>query len=197
MVQTLQQIMTGKAYDKAVRAHLLLKRSLMHLLLEMVVPVLADGSVVGMTSDITHMHQLSSSDTEHLCCICEAMQTGKVDAEKSDLLTNDTVTTLFYVIDEVKQELCAKSRKAALWIQYLYCIQLLKNFITAERTGDWHLHLCTTTEMLSLFAAAGHQNYAKSARLYVQLMSNLPTSHPWLYEQFLTHGFHTVRRSDR
>ena len=95
MVQTLQQIMTGKAYDKAVRAHLLLKRSLMHLLLEMVVPVLADGSVVGMTSDITHMHQLSSSDTEHLRCICEAMQTGKVDAEKSDLLTNDTVTTLF------------------------------------------------------------------------------------------------------
>ena len=51
--------------------------------------------------------------------------------------------------------------------------------------------------MLNLFAAAGHQNYAKSARLYVQLMNNLPMSHTWLYKQFLTYGFHTVRLSDK
>jgi len=31
----------------------------------------------------------------------------------------------------------------------------------------------------------------------VQLMNQLPLSHPWLYEQFVTHGFHTVRRNNR
>ena len=28
-------------------------------------------------------------------------------------------------------------------------------------------------------------------------MNELPERYPWLYEQFVTHGFHTVRRSDR
>ena len=32
-----------------------------------------------------------------------------------------------------------------------------------------------------MFAAAGHQNYAKSTRLYVQLMNQLPVQHPRLY----------------
>ncbi len=51
-----------------------------------------------------------------------------------------------------------------------------------------------------LFAATGHFkfNYAKkSARMYLQLMLELPAGHPWLYEQFTEHGYHTVRRSDR
>ena len=61
------------------------------------------------------------------------------------------------------------------------------------RTGYWHLHLATIASMLSLFAAAGHYNYAKSARLCLQIMNRLETSHPWLYDQFLLHG-HTVRQ---
>lgn len=51
--------------------------------------------------------------------------------------------------------------------------------------------------MLNLFAATGHINYAKSARLYLQLMRDLPTGHPWLYDCFIEQGFHTVRRSSR
>ena len=47
-----------------------------------------------------------------------------------------------------------------------------------------------------MFAASGHNNYAKSARLYLQLMSDLPNTHEWLYDQ-LTSGFHAVRRTDR
>ena len=37
--------------------------------------------------------------------------------------------------------------------------------------GDFTLHLsCITNRMLHVFAAAGHHNYAKVARLYVQMM---------------------------
>lgn len=50
--------------------------------------------------------------------------------------------------------------------------------------------------MINLFAATGHNNYAKSSRLYLQLMYELPSSHPWLYQQFLN-GHHAVRRSER
>ena len=50
--------------------------------------------------------------------------------------------------------------------------------------------------MLSLFAASGHPNYAKSARLYAQQMMSLSKKHPWLHEQF-ENGKHAVRRSQR
>ena len=50
--------------------------------------------------------------------------------------------------------------------------------------------------MLNLFAASGHLNYAKIARLYVQQRMSLSEKHPWLHEQF-ENGKHEVRRSQR
>ena len=41
----------------------------------------------------------------------------------------------------LKDELSSVSRTAKLWIQYLYCIKVLKLFIRAERTGNWSFHL--------------------------------------------------------
>ena len=46
-------------------------------------------------------------------------------------------------------------------------------FITAERTGNWQLHLHCVEEMIPHFHAAGHLQYARSARLYLQQMNNL------------------------
>lgn len=51
--------------------------------------------------------------------------------------------------------------------------------------------------MLNIFAACGHNSYFKSCRLYLQLMVDLPQSHPWLYKMYTEHGFHSVRRTDR
>jgi len=86
-----------------------------------------------------------------------------------------------------------KSRTAKLWLHYIEYVDTLKLFIQAERTGNWNLHLIAIEQMLNLFAATGHLNYA----LYLQLMRELPTDHPWLYHCFAEQGFHTVRRSNR
>ena len=51
--------------------------------------------------------------------------------------------------------------------------------------------------MLNIFAAAGHYNYAKSARTYLQMMVDLEHDYPWLYHQFSVKGFHCVRRTDK
>ena len=42
----------------------------------------------------------------------------------------------------------------------------------------------------------GHMLYAKSAYVYLQMMLNLPESHPDVHQQF-EKGYHVVRRSDR
>jgi len=76
-------------------------------------------------------------------------------------------------------------------------VDVLKSFIRAERMGDWARHLSSVSHMLTLFAATGHSNYAKSARLYLQCMMKLSDEHPWLNTKFMHEGFHSVRRSSR
>ena len=89
------------------------------------------------------------------------------------------------IFQDYKTSLALTSRTAKLWIQYLGYIQILKDFIKAERTGNWNLHLISVCNMLNLFAATGHNNYAKSGRLYLQVMLELPLTHPWLYDKFV------------
>ena len=84
-----------------------------------------------------------------------------------------------------------------LWLTYMDYIDTLKFFIRAKRVGNWNMHIIAVGCMLKLFAATGHFNYAKSARMYLQLMLEIPAGLPWLYEQFTEQGYHTVRRSDR
>ena len=83
-----------------------------------------------------------------------------------------------------KVVLASQSRTAKLWIQYLTYVDILRCTIRAERTSDWNLHLVAVSKMLNLFAASGHDHYAKCARLYLQMMMELPQTHPWLYEKF-------------
>ena len=76
-------------------------------------------------------------------------------------------------------------------------INIVKQYIRAEHTGDWNLHLASIKKMLNLFAATGHVHYAKSARFYLQQMCSLDKTHPEVYHVFVEKGFHTVRQSDR
>lgn len=55
-------------------------------------------------------------------------------------------------------------------------------------TGNFILHL----SVKCYFASAGHNLYAKSAYLYLQLMLELQTTSPDIYEKFIT-GFHVIR----
>ena len=68
------------------------------------------------------------------------------------------------------------------------------DFIRAERTNNWNLHLTSTNAMLNMFAATGHNNYAKSCRLYLQSIAELQKNQPEFYDKFLK-GNYTIRRT--
>ena len=114
----------------------------------------------------------------------------------SDAVESPDLLTLHNVITSYEEMLAGKSRTAKLWLQYIEYVEILKLFIHGERTGNWNMHLVAVGKMLNLFAATGHINYAKSSRLYLQQMLELPIDHPWLNDCFLQ-GYHTVRRSNR
>lgn len=71
----------------------------------------------------------------------------------------------------------------------------MRQFIRAERCGDWELHLLCVKKMLPLLHATGHLHYARSAHLYVQLMENLSSSMPkHEFDKFTAAGYFTIRR---
>ena len=88
------------------------------------------------------------------------------------------------------------SRTAALWLSYSHYVSIIQEFIRAERTSDWSLHISTTKSMLNLFAATGHNNYAKTCRLYLQSVNKFEKQHPEVINQFIE-GHHTVKRAER
>ena len=89
---------------------------------------------------------------------------------ESEKMTNTSDDSDTYADCDNKPDLCK------------YMCDTLKIFIRAERIGDWNLHLIAIGKMLNLFAATGHIDYAKSSRLYLQLMMQLPSDYPWLYQ---------------
>ena len=139
---------------------------------------------------------LSPEEIEAIKSLVENLE---VDYEKgvNDVACSNEFRILKQMLDILKMKLECTSRTAKLWLEYLRYIQVLKDFIRAERTGNWSLHLQSVGKMLNLFAATGHVHYAKSARMYLQQMLELETNFPWVHTSFAEHGYHTVRRSDR
>ena len=95
-----------------------------------------------------------------------------------------------------KAELTSKSRTCALWFNYLMYVEIIQQYIEAERKNDWSSHVSLTKQIINLFAATGHNNYAKTCRLYIQSISHLERDYPEIFEQF-TAGNHTVKHSEK
>ena len=108
------------------------------------------------------------------------------------------VTVFEERMPERLKTLAEGGRTPALWVWYFGRINIIKSFIRAERIADHAGHLSCIISMLNTFAAAGHHQYAKGARLYVQLMQQRQES-PAFQEtltKFTVYGNHAVRFSD-
>ena len=148
-----------------------------------------------------HVGEVASADRETDCVgtiavqqdTCTFINDLTAAAELYDRTVSSTSTIEEVCSEEVLGRLQSKlnekkemmtMRTAKLWVQYLNMVDILRRFLKAERTGNWKLHLQSVQEMLPYFAASGHTLYAKSAYVYLQMMLNLPESHPDVHQQF-------------
>ena len=164
---SISHIMSGKAISRSIRAHIFSESALMTLLLEL----LEDGEKINY-DDLRYFYQKALS--------CELN-----DDLIQEMISSDDFITISNALEEVKKRMKVKSRTAQLWFQYLDYISIVKLFILSERTSNWEIHLRAISKMSNLFAATGHMNYAKCARLYVQEMKRISQTYPWLYSQFM------------
>ena len=171
---SVDKMLTGHAYARAIRGHLLTQLALGRIILEKI--------------DFSAEEKMEMED------LLENFDSGTGEQRMED--------QMFKVISEKVeiqlQKLTKNGPTAALWIQYFRMVILVKQFIEAERTGNWHLHLTTIAKMLPFFHAAGHFNYALSAHLYLQDMNDLESKMGFRdYHNFVSNGYFTIRRSDK
>ena len=96
-------------------------------------------------------------------------------------------------LESVVKNLKSNGRTNSLWLQYHQHVSLMKVYIRAERLHDLDAQLSSVNAMLTTFAAAGHLNYAKGARLYLELMERYEVDHAKVVTTFAKKGYHTVR----
>ena len=82
-----------------------------------------------------------------------------------------------------------------LWRTYMKMVEILLDFIRANRDGDWSLHLSSFAAMLPWMTIYDHTNYARWGPVYLAEMKGLEISHPELYEEFMEGNF-VVKRKD-
>ena len=197
---TVVHMLTGKAIARAVRAHLLVDAALNGLLLASAlgVPLPSQSNSEDEEADEAISEETvatvgTNRNLDEAYALYESLMEETISAD--DVCRSDVIQRITTILEE-KIDSLKSSRTASLWLQYMKMVDILRQYIRAERTGNWALHLEAIYKMLPYLAASGHNHYSKSAWVYLQRMSQLEKQHPDIYQQF-QEGLHVVRRSDR
>ena len=169
-------MLSGHAFSRSLRAHIFTSAALLVVLMS------APGALDSIDKDrIQYLHKAL---LDH-------------DKEAPAVSEEECIQHLHKIISQLLDQAASQSRTGKLWVQYIRQVALLQHFIRAERTGNWKMHLDCVREMIPHFHAAGHLNYAKSARLYLQQMERLDETIPdEEYRLFTEKGYFTIRRCD-
>lgn len=171
-----EKMTSGHNYSRALRGHLIVH-------LAVVVIILRECDI-------------SEEEKEYIIELLKIF--GEKPLLPEDIQHNSILSGIQSKLEHHLSIIQSKGPTSALWIQYFYLVNLVKQFIKAERSGDWELHLKTIQSMIPFFHAAGHTQYAKSCHLYLQDMYGLEQLMPTKeYESFTKRGFFTIRRSEK
>ena len=77
-----------------------------------------------------------------------------------------------------------RSEICRYWNGILTLIGLLKDFVAADREGNWEGHLQVIEKLFPVFLMSGSINYLRYGSWYLQKMRKLPHEHPEVYKHF-------------
>ena len=182
-----KHMLSGKAIARALRGHFIVDSALtMKLHQKLVVEEIKEDSI--------QQFKMNEDDLLEIENACSQVYEETSTLEEVNI---KAVKKLDSGTEALKRYFSQESRTGKLWIQYMECIDIIRNYIRAARTSDWNLYLITLEKMIDVFAATGRINYAKSARIYLQSMLDLPQDYPWLYKKLAIEGFNFINRSEQ
>ena len=160
---TVNSIMSQKSYNRCVRAHKLVMEALFPLLWRSFVMWLSNRDSSSIQGNL-----MEKIDT------CQAAVRDGLNVLESFETLTEEVGPLEDKFNTFKEESKEKSQPFAFWIDYIDIVQMLLQFLRAERCGDWLLHLSTTAAMTPYFFAFDRPNYSRWLPVYLADMNSLP-----------------------
>ncbi|XP_063542992.1 uncharacterized protein LOC134751504 [Cydia strobilella] len=162
--ENIEKMMTGCAFARAIRAHFLTRSALFNI--------------------ITKDFDLTPEERLEIEGILEGHYIPEYENEKK---YQEPLAITLELLEK-------RGPTAQMWVQYFRMTTLVAQFIEAERSANWDLHLSTIKKMLPYFHAAGYFDYAKSCSLYLQDMKGLETKmNEEEFEKFTRKGYFAVR----
>ena len=183
---TANSLLKGKSYNRGVQAHKIIMEAMFRLEWNAFSQWLANRLDSNLNKE-SIMQQAMASQL--------ALRENK-EVENSINHMIDIVTTLDPEFTQFEQEGRAQSHLFSFWCDYASMVQLLLEFIKAERTGDWPLHLSATAGMVPYFFAMDRPNYSRWLVVYLSDMNQLPETHPEVHSEFMS-GNHAISRSNQ
>ncbi|KAG1685130.1 hypothetical protein GQR58_009236 [Nymphon striatum] len=129
---TIVHMFSGKAVAKSLRAHMLVQGALVSHLIN----ALVDESKIDPL-------QLES-------VYKKAIMTGLKKDELIEFGDGDVFSHIEKMISEYTLTKKDASRTAKLWLLYMNYVSIVKEFLIAERTSNWCLHIQAVTKMMNL-----------------------------------------------
>ena len=167
-------VLEGKHYNRAVRVHKYIYEALMRLALEefmlWIEDNIQDRSVVIQT--LLDKINLMVNDLNH--------------QQLEDLLQSPELSELIILWRDFLQNLRENNGQlSAFWMSSIDMVEhVMFGLLRASREGIWDLHLHAIRSMIPWCFAYDKLNYSRYLSPYYAQMSNLPETHPEVYEAF-------------
>ena len=155
-------MLTGKAILRAVRGHILVDAALNAMFIAMAYDSPLPGTdalerphdgTQGVTSDPPANTAVNNGNLKEAASLFDNLM--YLDKTIEEVCSADVLCRIRNIIERQKEAL-KQSRTACLWLQYMDMVDILREFIKAERTGNWDLHLHTVREMPPYFLLETH-----------------------------------------
>ena len=178
---TVNQIINGSHYSRAIEAH------------EITLQVLFDLWIEAFFSERPTVRTALEESVELLSKACMSKH-GIYEAHRALLITVESLNLSKQLTDfDAKHSTNPMYQWARL---YMKQVMTLLQFQRATRQGDWFLHLSSLEKLCTYFFAYNRLDYAQNIPEYVARMYQLQTTDPEIWQDFLQQEF-TVNTSNQ
>jgi hypothetical protein len=156
----IEHVLSGKDYQRAIRGHFLVHAALTKLLVDVITndnPVKTSETVVLQNVENSDSYIMEDDELKSLSDLYTSVFSRKIyfgnklnNATNNlceDVLESSCMKVFETKLSSLKQNLSEHCRTSRLWILYMRCVDILKMFLMAERTGNWLLHLDSLYKM--------------------------------------------------
>jgi len=159
---SINKVLEGKQYNRAVRLHKLTYETLMRL------------AWSGFEEWLETNHAEALPKYNDTIRVIYEVRQNVCRATHDAAMTNESCQTILHLcltyLNILRHE---RGKHAAFWMTYIEMVDILLGLLWADREGDWPLHLSCIRSMIPWCFAMDKINYARYLPVYYAQMSRL------------------------